>query len=317
MTDDNIIIKQLLTNVDRELANKTIIDYGLLGGDLGKIIFIYSAQRKLGLSTQSTNKLIERMLESLSKNPLQLSYCNGYAGMCLGLRWLDSMGYIDLDTKTISSLIPILCESIKYYLYHDNIDYLHGAIGVARYLLSQYNSSELVKDTITFTVDWLNNHMLCDTQGGGYWLFTSKENKTYQNISLSHGLSSIALFLCKAYSLISQDKRKVYNMLKKLSIHLTSHIVDPKLYGSYTLSSPINDPNKKYMSRLAWCYGDLGFAIALLEIGKCLGEQQIIDLSNEIIIYSSEKRLNPIVNSVRDAGLCHGAFGIALIYRYF
>lgn len=319
MTFNIDIINSLLTNIRQELVNKPVLNYGLLGGDFGKIIFSYSAQRNLGLPTKSSDEMLDKMFKDIPYNPVLLSYCNGYAGMSHGLEWLASQHFIDLDQTTVSSIIPVLCEGIKYFLFNNNIDYLHGAIGISRYLLSFYGSFEIVNQTLEYTINWLSDNLLYDNNGGGYWLFISKYNKPYQNISLSHGLSSVALFLCKAYTLIESNKCKdqIYNLLKRLSIHIRSHIKNPELYGCFTLANSLDNPNIKYKSRLAWCYGDLGIAVALAEIGKCLGRTDLSDISHEIILYSSQKRLNPIENSVKDAGLCHGAFGIAMIYKYF
>lgn len=313
------ILNNLLSYISHELVNKPTLNYGLLGGDLGKIIFTYCAQKRLGVSTEPSDKMLDKMFLSVPSNPILLSYCNGFAGMCHGLEWLASEHFIDLDNTTIASIVPILCEGINYYLLHRNIDFLHGSIGIARYLLSLYDSFGIVKSTIEQLINWLSDNLLLDNQGGGYWLFISKDNKPYQNISLSHGLSAIALFLCKAATLIDNRKCKeqIYYLLRKLSIHILSHIKNPDIYGCFTLSHSLEDSNIKYKSRLAWCYGDLGIAIALAEMGKCLDRSELSVLSHEIILYSSQKRLNPLENSVRDAGLCHGAFGIAMIYRYF
>lgn len=66
-------------------------------------------------------------------------------------------------------------------------------------------------------------------------------------------------------------------------------------------------------SRIAWCYGDLGIAAALLVAARCTGEdrweREAIALAESAAIRRGPDAL------VVDASLCHGAAGIAHIFH--
>lgn len=66
-------------------------------------------------------------------------------------------------------------------------------------------------------------------------------------------------------------------------------------------------------SRLAWCYGDLGVAIALLSAACAAEEPEWRHRALEVAIACTKQSESPLV--VRDAGLCHGTAGVAHLYN--
>ena len=67
-------------------------------------------------------------------------------------------------------------------------------------------------------------------------------------------------------------------------------------------------------SRLGWCYGDLGIAMALWQAGVALHNESWKNKALEILLFAAEKRRNLEKNFVKDAGLCHGTAGIGHIF---
>ena len=65
---------------------------------------------------------------------------------------------------------------------------------------------------------------------------------------------------------------------------------------------------------MAWCYGDLGIGIALLQVRKILEKKEYEKKGLEILLKSTQRR-NYNETLVTDAGICHGSAGIALIFR--
>lgn len=66
-------------------------------------------------------------------------------------------------------------------------------------------------------------------------------------------------------------------------------------------------------SRLAWCYGDLGIAAALLVAARAVGEPEWEREALEIARFCA--RRPPETARVVDAGLCHGAAGNAHLFN--
>jgi lantibiotic modifying enzyme len=87
---------------------------------------------------------------------------------------------------------------------------------------------------------------------------------------------------------------------------LYPHLVRPKLID-------ISIPN---FSRLAWCWGDLGIAVAFHNIKSSPSFQVNNEKALKVINYCAKRR-NLNDEKVVDAGLCHGSSGIALVFDHF
>ena len=75
------ILKEVATIVFSNLSNKTQLNYSLLGGDLGDIMFLYAYSTIDSHYKAIAEKLTERMLSCFTKqDAFQFTYCNGIAG---------------------------------------------------------------------------------------------------------------------------------------------------------------------------------------------------------------------------------------------
>jgi len=68
-------------------------------------------------------------------------------------------------------------------------------------------------------------------------------------------------------------------------------------------------------SRLAWCYGDAGVAAALRVAGRGAGEPAWEELALEVARLAARRPMEAA--RIQDAGLCHGAGGLAHIFHRF
>ncbi|WP_302157971.1 lanthionine synthetase LanC family protein, partial [uncultured Alistipes sp.] len=99
--------------------------------------------------------------------------------------------------------------------------------------------------------------------------------------------------------------------------YILSQEIDPQRYGNFFPGQSLeNDPEHPvYFSRLGWCYGDLGVAAALWQAGCALRNDRWCAKALEVLRGTSRRReLAP--NGIFDAGLCHGAASVALMYHY-
>jgi len=80
-------------------------------------------------------------------------------------------------------------------------------------------------------------------------------------------------------------------------------------YRRYAYS--IVDPSQR--SRLAWCYGDPGIAVALLIAARGLGDEALGAQAEALI--TSSTRCPPEQAGIEDAALCHGAIGLGHLFN--
>ena len=67
---------------------------------------------------------------------------------------------------------------------------------------------------------------------------------------------------------------------------------------------------------MAWCYGDLGIAIALYHANQILNNEEVEREYIELL-HKSLKRKDKSISMVEDISVCHGSFGLALIFKKF
>jgi lantibiotic modifying enzyme len=139
-----------------------------------------------------------------------------------------------------------------------------------------------------------------------------EKGKTGYNISLSHGIASVIVFLSKVYSL-GFSKEKVYGLLDGTVNYLLSQQLDSRKFNSCFPNFDIKSA-KPFNSRLSWCYGDLGIGISLFQASLATKNKKLEEKTINLLLHST-KRKDLDENLVKDAGLCHGTAGIAHIYN--
>lgn len=132
-----------------------------------------------------------------------------------------------------------------------------------------------------------------------------------KNISISHGIASICIFLTKTYSSnLNKLKSKELAMESINFILNQENIFTKDLISKYPSFCRINSKNN---SRLGWCYGDLGIAMAFWHYSQVFQDKVIEQKAIDIFLFNSKRR-DLDLNAVIDASLCHGTSGIALIF---
>ena len=106
--------------------------------------------------------------------------------------------WIEKDEDIINEFDEHLKETGLLYLNEGNYDFLHGGLGIGLYWLDKKNGVEIISKFIDILYETRINCPL-----GIYWINTrvksEKDVVKEINFSLSHGMSSILVFLAKAY----------------------------------------------------------------------------------------------------------------------
>lgn len=311
------ILSDIALNIADRLSERSLLNYSLLGGDLGDIIFLYHYSRIDASYESIADGLLDKMLWSLSRQSHIVTYCNGLAGLGVGLLALQQDCFIGGVEQALDSIDPVISLYLESFIEDNNIDFLHGLIGIGFYLLERNNSSkEYSVSNLSKIVDYLDKSKISD---GSIvkWRYNEKKLSKPFNISLSHGVSSIVVFLCrliKSGAFSENYNVKIKQMLQGAVQYLLSNRVDVDRLGCSFASSSIECDDYPHRSRLAWCYGDLGVATALLEAGNTLNNSSVRDIAIQVLLFSSKRR-DIKANYVNDFCVCHGSVGIAQIFR--
>ncbi|MCL2651257.1 MAG: lanthionine synthetase C family protein [Candidatus Azobacteroides sp.] len=290
--------------------------FGLYSGEFGILLFLfyYSKYSKNKKHTLLTENYAEKLLEQFIEREKLHTFSDGLSGILYLFEFLRENDFIDMDVSGIQSLLDnYIVTRMRQDIIQRKYDFMHGALGVGLYLLKKGAHPEYIQELIDFLYDTAEK----DTDEQIFkWesVIDPEKNLIGYNLALSHGISSIIIFLSRVVKSGMIDE-KIIEMLSGAVNYVLSQQMDFLQFGSYFPSYlPINSSKSVSKSRIAWCYGDLGIGVALWQTGKVLEKSEWKDKGLEILLQSTKRR-NYNESFVVDAGICHGSAGIAMIYR--
>jgi len=318
MTTSSSKYIQIIENIHQELMICEFSDnIGLHSGTSGIALFIAYYDRVI----RQNNEVNQKVIDILEHNSRQIDFgqtqhtiCNGISGfgwLCEHLRRLGML--VREDIEFLDDLDSFLYKQMMIDIRSGNYDFLHGALGVGTYFLSRLDHKEVLLYLTELFTELEKSAILCDN-GAVKWIsvIDSETGKKGYNISLSHGMSSIAAFLIRLHYLNFETET-----VDRLLTGTVTYILDQNTYTDGSLSHfpslSIDSSNGDNYSRLGWCYGDLGIAVILRKASIALKNDKWERMAIEILRHSSNRR-DLSKNAVHDAGLCHGSAGIAYIF---
>ena len=290
--------------------------YGLYSGEFGLLLFFfyyskYSQNKKYVMLTE---RYAKRLSEQFIQGTKLQSFYSGFSGILYLFDFLRENDFIDIDVSNNQpALDNYLISQMRQDIQQQYYDFMHGALGIGLYFLKQRTNTKWIHELIKSLYQTAEK----DSEDQSFkWktIISHEHNLIGYNPSLSHGISSIIIFLSRV---VNSGKRDVIimEMLSGAVNYVLSLQKDFTQFGSYFPHYLITNhqvPVSK--SRLAWCYGDLGIGLALWQAGKAIDNKGWKDKGLEILLQST-KRKNLSDNFVIDAEICHGSAGIALIFR--
>ena len=288
---------------------------GLYGGEWGKLLFLcyyakYTGNPKI---METAEEYTDRLLSHPSLDQLSHTFCDGYAGILYLIEFLKEHALFTIDMEEVETVLEnYIINGMRHNFHAGNYDFLHGALGVGYYFLKKGKNTQPIYELVDFLYDTTekDNHTKC-------FKWKSRLNEHGEmgyNIALSHGMTSIALFLAQ---LIKKGVKndKISELLENTINYILSQEMDAEKYGSYFPSQSLdNKGHTPNISRLGWCYGDLGIAYMLWFSGNVTGKSEWSIKGRDILVHSTKRR-ELSYNFVVDAGICHGTSGIAMVYR--
>lgn len=309
---------QIIENIHDVLVTSELSNnIGLHGGTSGIALFLAYYDRIIRKENEVSQRVIdilEHNIKQIESGKLQHTICSGISGfgwLCEHLRQLGMLGREDIEF--LDDLDPFLYQQMMIDIKGGNYDFLHGALGVGTYFLSRFDKKEVPEYLNDLLTELEKSAIECEN-GEVKWISVLKQETGEKgfNISLSHGMSSIAAFLVRLYQLNFETER-VERLLTKTMIYILDQITYTEGSVSYFPSYSKESSTGNHFSRLGWCYGDLGIAYVLWEAAIVLKNKEWEEIAIQILLHNSKRR-DLQINVINDAGLCHGSAGVAHIF---
>ena len=316
------LVQDKIDKINSVLDKQVPTNDTFMSGSLGLAYYFYytykSTQQKEYL--KKTTALIEDVFERLNSGTPGLfgsSLSSGATGLGFVINSIRKEDFPEMEIqKELMGLDEYLFSTSISQIENDVIDYLHGALGTLLYLCSRKPSAKitnqidvLVEKICAKAVQehegcWLRNHFL-------------QNSKDTVNFGLAHGLSGILLILINCYPLSNKKeliKKTVCNGIRFIQKHKMDINYSEDVYTMYPFTFKINDTDFSAPNRLAWCYGDLNQVLLFYRAGKLFEDQALIEYA-DIIGASTLLRKDEKSTMVWDSHFCHGAAGLAQIYK--
>ena len=304
-----------VTNIDMKYRN-TFFDKSLSHG-LPSLMLMYSSLYKV---TEQENYLIlsnlyvEKLVEIISEEGIESpSLYAGTSGISLAVREASMSG--KYYTKLLNSLHYLLKEQVreKLAISLSNIDkgiiepydydMVNGFSGITNYLIleREYFFEELSQVGIYLLkyIETILNKVAC-----------SADMEFELDLGIAHGIVGPILTLAKLKSEkiiqenVTDKLNKVVSMV--LSFRRTDKLWPGKIYSNNILNIDFGN----LPTRMAWCYGTPGTALALFKTCQLVNLNYTNDIIESLIaqIRSSEKNTFSL-------SICHGLAGVAFVYE--
>jgi lantibiotic modifying enzyme len=233
------------------------------------------------------------------------TFCSGITGIAWLLRHASASGLVDVEAnEPLAEIDGCLRARMVEEMQAGRFDYLHGALGCALYFLEAAHEPRNCEALIA-TLDALEQHAV-RAAGGCCWhnplLEQSAETRGEVSLGLSHGMPSI-ISLLQRFVGCGLDPARAARLRDGALAYLQAQAGTGTGEGRYP---GIVTPSGPGRSRLAWCYGDPGVAMALSQAGLSAEAASILD--------DASGRRTADDTGVADLSLCHGSAGLSLIF---
>ncbi len=315
-------LKEINATIKDQLSNQKKIGVfdGLAGISLFK--FYYSKYLNIDDHGDMGVAILTDCINTIIDGYSEPSFCSGIAGSAWVMVHLEQEEFINTDNdELLVDLDEYLYQNMISDMKAGNYDLLYGANGYALFFINRYkntNSKKLkskYKGFLLEFIELLNKMAEADTDKSIKWISVldpSTKAKGY-NLGLSHGISSIIGILSRLHK---YDDFKVQT--KTLLTGAINYIIsqENKSPSSSSLfpSWVAKEEKNTKPSRLAWCYGDLGIGIQLWTASRVLGDLSLEKIAIRILKHAATRKTLQ-QTKVKDPGVCHGAFGNALIFQ--
>ena len=325
MTWEKVVNKDIKQEIEKKLfqfeeilkAKEELYNnkQGLMGGKLGIVLYFFYYAKLMDKQELYDYglELLSSVFEDINNGFNYHTHAGGLAGVGAVMEILNNEDLVDIDTdELLGELDDYLYEVMIYEIKNGNYDFLHGAVGIGFYFFKR-KKSDKSKKYLNDLIEEFDKISIKD-EDGIRWLSVLDREKKIEgyNLSLSHGLASIIVFLSKLYK-ENIAIEKVTELLNGSVKYLLDQQQDISQNISYFPSWVCKEEPSTY-SRIAWCYGDLGIGNALWLAGENTRNEKWKKKAVEVLLHSTTRKEDKDTGVV-DAGLCHGTAGIAHIYN--
>src|SRR3954464_4078713 len=288
---------------DLLVATEPTEDPSLSRGEAGRALALAHLDRALpgrGFADASREAL-KHAIAAVARQPLGPGLIQGFTGVAWTIAHLA-------DATAPGAADDALTDLLRRDAWRGGYDHVSGLAGVGVYALERGRAGT---ELLELVVARLGGRAECHN-GTATW-FTPKSElhpdvhervpHGYYNLGMAHGVPGVAAVLAGA---LNAGLEEAGPLLDATVTWIAGETLEdaPALWPFF-----VGRDVQVVPARLAWCYGDPGVAVALLEAGRARGREDWIELAGRAIDKMHARAYD--ASGVTGASLCHGTAGLA------
>jgi class I lanthipeptide synthase len=291
----------------------------LASGDAGLALFFAYLARS-GLTSHGPERaehFLDRAQAALATADMTPSLYMGFTGIAWATEHLNTHILDSIDDDPNGAIDEALQEYVTRSPWTDDFDLVSGLVGIGVYALERLTRPsgrallELVIDRLDESAERTAEGITWQTSPALLppWQRDRCPEGEY-NLGVAHGVPGVIALLGHACT-AGVARATTERMLEQAVEWLLAQQL-PAGSGSRFASSIVAGM-APVPSRSAWCYGDPGIAAALLSAAR--GVERFEWEREAVGVARAAANRRPDATRVRDAGLCHGATGLAHVFN--
>jgi lantibiotic biosynthesis protein len=315
------ILDELVSTLDQSE------EASLAGGAAGTALFIAYCSRLPGMEALQDQalELLGQAVRGVSRAPGATLY-SGYVGIAWAVEHLQQMLGCGPEEEDINEGVDeVLLDLLAHDPWQGHYDLISGLTGLGVYALER-RSKPGARQVLSRILDHLEALAVPRSIGCSWptrpellppWQRQISPNG-YFNLGVAHGIPGVLLLLAaleqtgRLYPGI--DHRRAGKLLEGGMDWIFSQFQAPETGSCLASWCPLDQEiATRDGNRVAWCYGDLGASLAILDAARLVGRT---DWETQALSMARLAAVKPLsASGVRDTCLCHGSGGNALIFQ--
>jgi class I lanthipeptide synthase len=298
------------------------------GGNAGMaLMYAYLAQAGLG-DFEPAEEALTRAVDAVAEQPMRPDLYGGFTGVAWAAEHLQGGPPAEGETESDDgaagedaneAIDEALIDHLQHSPWRGDYDLIIGLVGYAVYALERVHR-ESARRILALIVDRLDEIAVPMAKGIS-WLTppvlmipeTAKLNpEGYYNAGLAHGVPgviAVAAAIAEAGVAVEKAGRLATGAVDWM-LSLRHSAPDG---SEFPYAIPKHSMDGGQGCRAAWCYGDPGIAVSLLWAARAARRRDWEQVALEVGKQTATRAMDRC--GVVDAGLCHGATGLAHIYN--
>lgn len=260
---------------------------------------------------------LNQAIGGVATAPLSHSLYSGLAGIAWTILHLQGR-FFEADPDAVDAVIDeTLLAAVSQAPWPYDYDLISGLLGLGVYFVERLPAPSAVAG-LTHLVERLREQAITLPDGITWWTdprWLSAEGRTQlpagcYDLGVAHGVAGVIALLSQLCALdcAAAQARPLLDGAVAWLLAQQLPATAPSRFPTWVQPDGTRPP-----SRFAWCYGDLGIAVALLRAARLVNEPAWEAAARQLAWATAQRA--QAQEDVQDTGLCHGFASIAHLFN--